>query len=167
MSHGRLSQWAGRLQAAWQARQPRERRALAGLAAVLVLLLLAQAGWSLEQGRQAAQRQVPRLAGEAERMRALAAEWQSLTAESATQEVRPEILRQSIDRQLAELGRQVAARWLADGELQLQGQVDFATWVRWSAAMQQQHRLVPERIRLVAGTAGIAIDASYRLVADR
>jgi type II secretory pathway component PulM len=165
MSHAQLTRLISSLQAAWQARQPRERKALAGLAGVLALLLLAQAGWSLEQARQGVQRQVPRLAADAEKMRALADEWQLLSADSSALELRPEILRQSIDRQLGELGRQVTARWLAEGELQLQGQVDFATWTRWSATMQQQHRLVPERIRILPAATGIQIDASYRLVA--
>lgn len=167
MSALRLAVWRGRLRAAWQARQPRERRALAGLAALLALLLLAQVGWSLEQARQAVRRQLPRLAADAERMRALAAEWQALSADSSAPATRPELQRQSIDRQLGELGRAVTARWSADGQLQLQGQVDFATWLRWSATMQQQHQLLPERLHLVPAGTGIQIDASYRLAAGR
>lgn len=159
-----LKRWQSTAQAAWQQRAPRERRALGWLGGVLIIALAGQLLWSLESARRNQQRLLPRLAADAERMAALAADWRALAADLAAAGEQPHnTARQRIDRRLPELGPDINAQWRDGDELQLHGKVDFATWLRWTAAMQQEYRLVLSRSRCVASAGGVDLEASYRL----
>lgn len=159
-----LQHWRTSALAFWQDRAPRERRALAMLGGVMLVALTLQLVWSVESGRRAAQQRVPRLAADAGRMAALGTEWQRLAPDlEAAAGKSPEAARQDIARRLPELGGKLAAQWTADGELALKGEADFAVWTRWTAAMQQENRLVLRRCRVVGKAGGVAIDASYAL----
>jgi type II secretory pathway component PulM len=151
------SQW----RAFWQRRSAQERRALRLLVWVLAAALSAQAMWSLEQGRRAAARQLAVLAGQAERMDALLHAWRNMTHASDTKDApRPALVRQEVERRLPELGGGVTAHWAASGELQLKGRTDFAAWLAWIAAMQEENHFVVTRCRVSAAAAGVEIDAS-------
>lgn len=165
MAKETIEHWRARARAFWQHKAPRERRALAALGGVLLAALTLQLAWSVETGRRAQQRLVPRLAADAGRMAALAAEWQNLAADPESSAGKSAAAaRQDVNRRLPELGREILAQWTADGELTLKGEADFAIWTRWTAAMQEENRLVLTRSRIVGGTTGVAIDASYTLI---
>lgn len=157
--------WREQALSYWGQRTPAERRALKFLGTFLVVALLAQLLWSLETSRRQQLHQLPKLSAQAETMRAMLEEWQSLQALSGSGGSN-ENQRPSVERRLPELGKGVSAQWNGEGELQVKGRVDFATWLRWSAEMQQNHRLILSRSHIVRRSGGVDVDASYRLASS-
>lgn len=158
----RLLNWQQQAQAFWQQRAPRERRALQILGAVLLAALLVQLVWSLGGSRHSLLHQMPQLAAKAEQSDRLYEDWQQLTAANAARPLpRPEVLRQAVEQRLGELGPKLAARWNGKGELQLEGRTDFARWLTWTAAMQQENRLFLQSVRLQPGGDGVQVDAVF------
>ena len=154
--------WQQQAQSFWQQRAPRERRALQILGAVLLGALLVQLAWSLASSRHKLLRQMPELAATAEQSDRLYEAWQQLTAANAARPLpRPEVLRQAVEQRLGELGPKLAARWNGNGELQLEGRTDFARWLTWTAAMQQENRLLLQRVRLQPGGDSVVVDAVF------
>lgn len=157
-----LLNWQQQAQAFWQQRAPRERRALQVLAAVLLAALLVQLAWSLASSRHKLLRQMPGLAATAEQSDRLYEAWQQLSATNAARPLpRPEVLRQAVEQRLGELGPKLVARWNGNGELLLEGRTDFARWLTWTAAMQQENRLLLHRVRLQPGGDGVVVDAVF------
>lgn len=158
--------WQQQAQAFWQQRAPRERRALQILGAVLLGALVVQLAWSLASSRQKLLRQMPELAATAEQSDRLYEAWQQLTAANAARPLpRPEVLRQAVEQRLGELGPKLVARWNGNGELLLEGRTDFARWLTWTAAMQQENRLLLQRVRLQPGGDGVVVDAVFAFAA--
>lgn len=142
MNHPQLLVWREKTAIWWQARAPRERLALLILAGTLLLALGLQLLWSLEQARRTQLRRLPALQAEASQMRALREEWLALRESAAGKPApRGDTARQVVDSQLGELGKDVRARWNAQGELQIDGQASHARWLAWVARMQQDNRL--------------------------
>lgn len=158
--------WQQQAQSFWQQRAPRERRALQILGAVLLGALLVQLAWSLASSRHKLLRQMPELAATAEQSDRLYEAWQQLSAANAARPLpRPEVLRQAVEQRLGELGPKLAARWNGNGELQLEGRTDFARLLTWTAAMQQENRLLLQRVRLQPGSDGVVVDAVFTFAA--
>lgn len=157
-----LLAWRQRAVTFLDQRSPSERRALVLLAWAVALAIVGQAAWSLEHARRAQLRQLPLLAASAERVAALRSELQQLGDAAATQAMRSDVLQTTLAPRLSELGPDIAANWPAAGQLQLSGEVDFAVWVRWTAAMQGEYRLVLERCRISGSSGRVRIEASYR-----
>lgn len=158
--------WQQQAQSFWQQRAPRERRALQILGAVLLGALLVQLAWSLASSRHKLLRQMPELAATAEQSDRLYEAWQQLSAANAARPLpRPEVLRQAVEQRLGELGPKLAARWNGNGELQLEGRTDFARWLTWTAAMQQENRLLLQRVRLQPDGDGVVVDAVFAFAA--
>jgi hypothetical protein len=70
-------------------------------------------------------------------------------------------MRSEIAQRLPELGKAVVAEWQGNGELSLKGQVDFALWLKWVAAIHQDFRLVLSRCRVTSSENGVDIEASF------
>lgn len=157
-----LHRWRQAAAARLGRRTPAERRALGLLAWVVLLAVVAQAAWSLEQARQAQLRQLPRLAAQAEQVAALDAALRQL-ADSGSEPPRSDVLQTTLSARLSELGPQIAASWPAPGQLQLSGETELAVWLRWTAAMQAEHRLVLERGKLTGSGSRVRVDASYHV----
>ena len=147
-------------------RSPSERRALVLLAWAVALAIIGQAAWSLEHARRAQLRQLPQLAANAERVTALSKELQQLGDAAATPPMRSDVLQTTLAPRLGELGADINASWPAPGQLALSGETDFAVWVRWTAAMQGEYRLVLERCRISGSSGRVRIEASYRVTGN-
>lgn len=158
----RLQRWRQAAATLLAQRTPAERRALGLLAWVLLLAIVVQAGWSLEQARRTQLRHLPQLAAQAEQVAALDAALRQL-AVSGSEPLRGDVLQTALSPRLSELGPQIAATWPAPGRLQLSGEAELAVWLRWTAAMQAEHRLVLERGKLTGNGNRVRIDASYRV----
>jgi len=147
-------------------RSPGERRALRLLAWAVALAMAGQAAWSLEHARRTQLRQLPQLAANAERVAALSSELRQLGERAATP-MRNDVLQTTLAPRLSELGPQISVTWPASGQLQLSGEADFAVWIRWTAAMQAEYRLVLERCRITGNNGLVRIEASYRTSGER
>lgn len=161
MNAARLNDWRRRASARWQALAPRERRALRWLAVALALAGSLQLAWTVDQGRREQRRQLPRLLADAERMAGLVGDWQSLTADTPAAPPPGDALRAAVAGRLGELGPDIAARWDGDGRLLLSGATDFPGWLRWTAAVHREQRLILERCRIVGAAGGVRIEAAY------
>lgn len=150
-----------RAQAFWSQRAPRERLALRLLAGILLVALLAQTLWSLAQYRQRQLRQLPILAASAERMTQLAEAWRLLAPPGDLETPSMATLQPAIEARLGELGPGIQARWQGR-RLALAGQADFSRWIAWTAAVQREHRLIPEKCTLRDVDGRLQIDAVYR-----
>lgn len=158
-----IKRWHAQLHALMQQRTPRERRALRLLAWFLALAMAAQGLWALETNRRNLRQQLPQLAAQAEQMGHLHQVWQQLSADAAASPTPDNATAKlEIGRRLTELGNSIQAQWSASGELTLKGKTDFATWVTWTAALQEEHHLVLTHCRVVPTNGGIEIDARYR-----
>lgn len=153
--------WRQRAAAFLDQRSPSERRALVLLAWTVALAIAGQAAWSLEHARRAQLRQLPLLAASAERVAALSKELQQL-GDAATPPMRNDVLQTALAPRLSELGPGMTTNWPASGQLQLSGETDFAVWIRWTAAMQAEYRLVLEHCRISGSSGRVRIEASYR-----
>lgn len=161
MNAARLNDWRRRAAARWQAFAPRERRALRWLAVAVALAGTLQLAWTVDQARREQRRQLPRLVADAERMAGLVRDWQALSADTPAPPARADTLRTAVEARLGELGPGIAARWEQDGRLQLSGSTDFARWLRWTAALHSEHRLILDSCRIVAAAGGVSIEAAY------
>ena len=137
-------QMAG-LRSWWQGRQPRERRFLTVLAAVVGCALLAQALWSAQAARSRLHRQLPQLRQQAELMQRQAGEVRQLLAQpaaAAVAEGAPLLA-------AATAAARTASLALAPTQLQLEGprqvrlraNVPFDRWLEWVALLQRDSRL--------------------------
>ncbi|MCX7177310.1 MAG: type II secretion system protein GspM [Proteobacteria bacterium] len=129
----------------WQGRQPRERRFLTVLAAVVGCALLAQALWSAQAARSRLHRQLPQLRQQAELMQRQAGEVRQLLAQpaaAAVAEGAPLLA-------AATAAARTASLALAPTQLQLEGprqvrlraNVPFDRWLEWVALLQRDSRL--------------------------
>ena len=138
----------------WTVRSGSEKRALSVMAAVIVLALLVQLLWSVEQSRQQLRRQLPSMAAEVENMRQKLGEWQLL---AATTPPRPSVsatLQKDVNRRLAALGGGISGAWVGPGQLRLSGTVSFDAWVAWLGEMQQDFRLYVVRAQITPSGSG-------------
>lgn len=157
-----ISDLKSRWQAIWLQRTAQERRALRWLLWIVLAALLIQAVWSLEHARRLLQRQLPVLAEQAEQAANLRDAWRPLEADRAQQAIpRADTMRGEIAQRLPELGKAVLAEWQANGELSLKGNVDFALWLKWVAALHQDFRLVLRRCRVTSSPNGVDIEVSF------
>ena len=106
-------------------------------------------------------RTVARNGASAERVAALSKELQQL-GDAATPPMRNDVLQTALAPRLSELGPGMTTNWPASGQLQLSGETDFAVWIRWTAAMQAEYRLVLEHCRISGSSGRVRIEASYR-----
>lgn len=155
-----LTPWRQRATAIWQRQSPREQRALRLLGWALLLALGAQALWSLEQARREQLRLLPRLTADAARVTALAQEWRHLADSTAPPDTAS--IERAVTPRVGELGPGIAARWNGGGQLHLTGTVNFPSWLRWTATMQQEYRLSIDSARIVGSAEQVRIDALYR-----
>jgi type II secretory pathway component PulM len=143
----------------WKSCQPNERRALAAMAIVLLLAAAGQLLWSAQTGRERLRSQLPRLTAELERLRAGAEEWQSLSALPERQTAIPD---EGARREIA-AGAQVlglAAAWRDMGTLQVSGQTDFDSWVKWLGQVHQDYGLHVVRAKAqAAGPGQVTLEA--------
>lgn len=151
----------------WRARQPRERRFLAGLAVFLAAALLGQLLWTAHGERQRLRIQLLRQASELEALRAGAEEWRRLVALPEWQGVAPgEEARKSIAQGAKALG--LAAVWRDASSLQVNGQVEFDSWVKWLGEVQQDHHLRVLRAKgQAAGPGRVLVEAELSLPGER
>lgn len=153
--------WRRRAAIFWAARSPREQGILRLAAGILALALAGQLLWQLEDARRRQLRQLPELAAQAAQMTALANAWQRLAATPAAP-VDAAALRSVVQTRLGELGPGIAAHWEDDGRLTLRGSAGLAGWLRWTAAVHQEHRLRLESCRIAGSGETLQIEASYR-----
>lgn len=134
-----------KLQALWLSRQPRERRFLVVLAAVVGCAVLAQGLWSAHVARARLHRQLPQLRLQAEVMQRQAGEIRQLLAQpaaSALQEGAP-LLAAAVQ------AARNSGLTLAPTQMQLEGprqirlraNVPFDRWLEWVAFLQRDLRL--------------------------
>ena len=139
------TQTSTRLRALWHSRQPRERRFLTLLAAVVGCALLAQGLWSAHAARARLQRQLPQLRQQAEVLQRQAGEVRQLLAQpvgSAVPEGAPLLA-------AANLAARSAGLTLAPTQLQLEGprqvrvraNLPFDRWLEWLTLLQRDARL--------------------------
>ncbi|WP_374325065.1 type II secretion system protein GspM [Azonexus sp.] len=153
--------WRRRAAIFWAARSPREQGILRLAAIVLGLAIAGQLLWQLEDARRRQLRQLPELAAQATQLAALAAAWQGLAA-TPVAPVDAAALRSVVQTRLGELGPDIAAHWEDDGRLTLRGSTGLAGWLRWTAAVHEEHRLRLESCRVTGSGATLQIEASYR-----
>jgi type II secretory pathway component PulM len=150
---------AEKISAYWQSRQPRERRALAGLAVVLLVAALGQLLWSAQSDREKLRGQLPRLTAGLEQLKAGAEEWRNLSALPERQIAVPEEgLRREIVAGAQALG--LAAAWRDTASLQMNGQTDFDSWIKWVGQVHQDYGLQVVRAKVkAAGSGRVALEA--------
>lgn len=157
-----INELKARWQAIWLQRTLPEQRALRWLLWIIFAAFLIQAVWSLEHARSLLQRQLPVLAEQAEQAANLRDAWRPLEADRAQKAIpRADTMRGEIAQRLPELGKAVVAEWQANGELSLKGNVDFALWLKWVAAVHQDFRLVLSRCRVTSSANGVDIEVSF------
>jgi type II secretory pathway component PulM len=147
-----------RLQSLWQVRSPSEKRALAALAAVLLIALAGQLLWTLQQSRQQLRQQLPRLATAAENMRQQLLVWQSLSAGAA--KAPPPLAQEEISRRLSGVDGKLKISWRGEEQLAVSGEVAFDAWLKEIGELQRDYRLLVTRLQaLPAGTGRVALEA--------
>ena len=148
----------GPLAARWGACSPREKRALLGMALVLGVALVVQAGWSLQEARSRLLRGVPRQAAEVVRMDAALESWRKLTRTPGAPSLDGAAQQREMNRRMAELaakaGGRVNGQWSGQGSYRLTGSVPFDLWVAWLAEVQHELHLVPTQVKLVTEAGG-------------
>lgn len=158
------SAWRQRATAFWAARAPREQRVLRLAALIVAAALVAQFLWSLETTRRRQLQQLPALHADLARLRTMHATWLGLRDDAAPA-ASGATLRNALNTRLGELGAGITPHW--EGErLQLSGQTELATWLRWSAAIQHDYRLRIETCRVEGQGQQARIEASYRLAGE-
>lgn len=153
------------LQAFWQARDARERRALKLLAAFIAAALLIQTLWSIESARQRNLRQLPQLAAKAEWMRQAVDDWQRQSAQNTSRPpLAPDVLQREVQQRSQPLGNQLKAEWRNGDSLHLSGQVPFDAWIKLLAELHHDLGLVVRQAQVTAASTGLAnIDAELQL----
>lgn len=134
-----------RIRDLWMSRQPRERRFLTVLAAVVACAVLVQGLWSAHAARTRLHRQLPQLRQQAEVLQRQAGEVRQLMAQpvSSSFQEGPALLAQ------ATLAARNTGLTLAPAQLQLEGarqvrlraNVPFDRWLEWVATLQRDARL--------------------------
>jgi type II secretory pathway component PulM len=134
-----------RIRDLWMSRQPRERRFLAVLVAVVACAVLAQGLWSAHAARNRLHRQLPQLRQQAEVLQRQAGEVRQLMAQPANSSFQegPALLAQ------ATLAARNTGLAVASAQLHLEGprqvrlraNVPFDRWLDWVATLQRDARL--------------------------
>lgn len=154
----------------WARRNPRERRVLQILVAVLLLSLCLQSAWFLHHERKKLQQQLPRLAQTAEQVSALAGRASLLQAQGTRSTGSAEAGINELIVQARSLGGSISAQAGAHGELLFRGRVDAAQWLNWVAKLHGELRWSLQRCQLnaIAGQSGlIEVDAEFRSLRER
>lgn len=129
----------------WQARQPRERRFLTLLAAVVGCAVLAQGLWSAHAARAKLHRQLPQLRQQADVVQRQAGEVRQLLAQPAAQSVQegaPLLTAATVAARNAGLTL-TAAQLQLEGprQVRLRANLPFDRWLEWVALLQRDARL--------------------------
>lgn len=149
-----LAELQQRFQSFWQARAPRERRALLLMTIVVLLAMAVQILWSAHRARERLHREVPALRAELAAMQAQALEWRRLRAQGEPMPMLSDAaLDAAVRASLAGLngsGSALTSRLIGSRQIALQGQVDFDRWVDWLAQMQSSQQLTLVRCEVRA-----------------
>lgn len=134
-----MSAWQ-QLHAAWQARAPRERKALSLMAAVLAAALLAQSAWEAWQGGTRLRQQWPARAQELARLKLAQAELLR-PAQPAAATLSGEALEATLRPEVAALVEGLGLRRSGPRRFVIEGESDFNALNDWLAQTQTRHRL--------------------------
>lgn len=148
-----LSSWHG----FWQARAPRERRALTLMALVVGGATLGQTAWSAAQESSRLARQAPLRAQERLRVERAASELQTPVAPpKLASPLSGEALDAALRRDLPRLQGSVALRLTAPRKFEVKGEGDFAALLTWLAQAQSAHGLFVSSAEIQRGAGGRA-----------
>lgn len=148
-----------RLAAAWQARNPRERKLLLAAAAVIALAaLLSVLEWSQSQ-RGRLLRALPRAEAQLEQVQESATEITRLRSQPIAQHPSGAALLETVRASAKSRGLALTVE-LAGDALQVRGQAGFDTFVAWLATLQQDQGLRVGRLDVQPQGNTVSIDAS-------
>ena len=164
-----MKQYFDSLRGLWLTRAPRERMFLAGLAAFIVLALLAEVRWSAHSARLRLHQQMPQLLQQLDTMQQQAVDIRQLQAQPVSPSVPEAALLATATTSARNAGLLLTpAQLQPDGprQLRLRATLPFDRWLDWLAALQRDAhlRLVQCRVEAVEAAPGqVSIDALLAL----